>query len=102
VTRLIESGKKAEQIYITIGHSTPVITLETYFDAFTEYSNRNDKETQEYFEKEGLSFTITDEETVIKAQINKLEQLVGYMYVDEIDKQQLMYIIGAMRGKYLK
>ena len=59
-TRKIEGGMPAEILMVIMGHKDVETTLNTYFDAFSEYRNVYEEKTYNYYELQGLTFEIVN------------------------------------------
>ncbi len=101
-TRKIEGGMPAEVLMVIMGHRDVETTLNTYFDAFSEYRNVYEEKTYNYYELQGLTFEIVNNEFIILQELNILLDKINTSHLEDTDKEQLVFLINNINKKYKK
>lgn len=99
-TRKIEGGMPAEILMVILGHKDISITLNTYFDAFSEYRNIYEEKTYNYYELQGLTFDIINKDFIIMQELKAMLDKLNISHLEDKDKQQLMLILNNITMKY--
>ena len=99
-TRKIESGTPAEVLKDLLGHKDIEVTLNTYFDAFSEYKNKYNEKSFQYNRENNLNYLDLTHEEIILNEINKLLKLLSNSSLDDLDKKMLNDTINKIKIKY--
>lgn len=101
-TRKIEGGMPAEVLMVIMGHRDVETTLNTYFDAFSEYRNVYEEKTYNYYELQGLTFDIVNKEFIILQELKVLLEKVNLSHLEDVDREQLLLVLNNINNKYQK
>ena len=99
-TRKIESGTPAEVLKDLLGHKDIEVTLNTYFDAFSEYKNKYNEKSSQYNRENNLNYLDLTKEEIILNEINKFSKLLNNSSLDDLDKKMLNNTINKIKIKY--
>lgn len=99
-TRKIESGTPAEVLKDLLGHKDIEVTLNTYFDAFSEYKNKYNEKSFQYNRENNLNYLDLTKEEIILNEINKFSKLLNNSSLDDLDKKMLNNTINKIKIKY--
>lgn len=99
-TRKIESGTPAEVLKDLLGHKDIEVTLNTYFDAFSEYKNKYNEKSFQYNRENNLNYLDLTKEEIILNEINKFSKLLNNSSLDDLDKKMLNNAINKIKIKY--
>lgn len=99
-TRKIESGTPAEVLKDLLGHKDIEVTLNTYFDAFSEYKNKYNEKSFQYNRENNLNYLDLTHEEIILNEVNKLLKLLNSSSLDDLDKKMLNDTINKIKIKY--
>lgn len=99
-TRKIESGTPAEVLKDLLGHKDIEVTLNTYFDAFSEYKNKYNEKSFQYNRENNLNYLDLTHEEIILNEINKFLKLLSNSSLDDLDKKMLNDTINKIKIKY--
>lgn len=99
-TRKIESGTPAEVLKDLLGHKDIEVTLNTYFDAFSEYKNKYNEKSFQYNKENNLNYIDLKQEEIIFNEINKFVKLLSDSSLDDLDKKMLKNTINQIKIKY--
>lgn len=100
-TRKIEGGMPAEVLKVIMGHSDIGVTLNTYTDVFSDYQNKYEQQTYNYYEEQGLTYEIENKDFLIKRELEGLLDKVQKCHLEIIDKDRLLVVINDYISKYL-
>lgn len=101
-TRKIEGGMPAEILMVILGHKDVETTLNTYFDAFAEYRNVYEEQTYNYYELQGLTFDVVNNEFIILQELNNILEKANSSHLEEIEKNKIIQVVENVIKKYNK
>lgn len=99
-TRKIESGMPAEVLKCLLGHKDIEVTLNTYFDAFSEYKNKYNEKSEKYLKDLGLNYLELKRDEIINIEIDKINKYVSNTRLDDLDKKQIYDVLIQIKNKY--
>ena len=99
-TRKIESGTPAEVLKDLLGHKDIEVTLNTYFDAFSEYKNKYSERSYEYNKENNLNYLDLSQDEIILMELNKFSKLLNTSTLDDLDKKLLNNALKKIKNKY--
>lgn len=99
-TRKIESGMPAEVLKDLLGHKDIDVTLNTYFDAFAEYKNKFNAQSDEYTREHSLNYLDLTREEIILIELRKITRVFKNSSLDDLDKNVLYSALDKIKNKY--
>lgn len=99
-TRKIESGMPVEVLKGLLGHKDIEVTLNTYFDAFSEYKNKYNKISEDYMKEKKLNYVNLSKEDNILIEIEKINNIFNSSSLDDLDKKILYIALDKIKSKY--
>lgn len=99
-TRKIESGTPVEVLKDILGHKDIDVTLNTYFDAFAEYKNKYNEQSDEYAKANNLNYLDLTREEIILIELNKIAKAFQSSSLDDLDKNMFYKTLNKIKNKY--
>ena len=99
-TRKIESGMPVEVLKDLLGHKDIDVTLNTYFDAFAEYKNKYNEQSDEYAREHSLNYLDLTREEIILIELRKITRVFKNSSLDDLDKNVLYSALDKIKNKY--
>lgn len=99
-TRKIESGMPVEVLKDLLGHKDIEVTLNTYFDAFSEYKNKYNKISEDYMKEQKLNYVDLSKQDNILIEIEKINNTLDTSSLDDLDKKILYKALDKIKNKY--
>ena len=83
-----------------LGHKDIEVTLNTYFDAFSEYKNKYSERSYEYNKENNLNYLDLSQDEIILMELNKFSKLLNTSTLDDLDKKLLNNALKKIKNKY--
>lgn len=99
-TRKIEAGVPPEVLKDTLGHKSIDVTLDTYFDAFAEYKNKYNQQSELYNKQQNITYLNLTKEEILSTELSKIEHSLISLSFDDIDIKMLQDTINKIKSKY--
>lgn len=99
-TRKIESGTPVEVLKDILGHKDIDVTLNTYFDAFAEYKNKYNEQSDAYAKANNLNYLDLTREEIILIELNKIAKAFQSSSLDDLDKNMFYKTLNKIKNKY--